>query len=125
MLLLILVYYDITRTRDGTPELNVYFNIFHWMAFCDRNHFNTQDFRDVELTRRWNDHKFEMLHDCIVTTFNCQRLFVTVQDENVNSHVYTFFCNPLLHKNCGDSVCVLYPYIGGILDGFDENHNFV
>lgn len=118
------MYYEITARDDGTPQLNVYFNVFHWMTYCERNNENYSDYRSVEIQQRWNDHKFEMLHDCIVRTFYCQRLFVRVDDENVNSHVYSFFCNPLLHKDCNNARCVLYPYIGGFL-GIDENHNLV
>lgn len=94
------------------------------MTYMERNHENVYDYRSLDVQQRWNDYKFEMLHDCIVRTFHSQRLFVRLEDENVNSHVYSFFCNPLLHKNCGDSRCVLYPYIGGFL-GIDENHNLV
>lgn len=118
------MYYDISQREDGTPQLNVYFNIFHWFGFCERNRYDESDFRNNAVQQLWNDHKFEMLHDCIVRTFHVQRLFVRVEDENVQSHVYSFFCNPLLHKNCGNSLCVLYPYIGGI-PGIDENHNLV
>lgn len=119
------MYYDITNRADGTPQLNVYFNVFHWMNYCERKQENYYDYRSVEQQQRWNDYKFDMLHDCIVRTFNCQRLFVRVEDENVNSHVYSFFCNPLLHRNCNNARCVLYPYIGGGFLGIDENHNLV
>lgn len=117
------MYYDITTRDDGTPQLNVYFNIFHWMGYCERNNEALENYRSLRIQRNWNDYKFEMMHDCIVRTFHCQRLFVKLEDESIQSNVYSFFCNPLLHKHCNNSICVLYPYVGGILDGYDENNN--